>query len=218
MDKIKMKKALYIGANTHIEFTTYLDCKEYIFIDTQPRSEFDTELFFNKSFYRQQFIKKLFEKIQKYDFELINSIELDPTYYKKLLNGVKLPYINPHLFIFFNAKTNSILKYYISTNILYNMNSRLKQDIYETDSLYVAGYYPHKCILQYLNPNKKIFIKDNQTVYCEDEEEDDIISGFIKKEINFLDYFDKVYLVNRKENNELINIDNLYNSFSNIFL
>jgi hypothetical protein len=122
------------------------------------------------------------------------------------------PYVNPHLFIFKNS--DRIIKYYISTNILFNMNKMLEDDIKTSDTLYVAGYAPDVELLKYLN-NKINFIGDNETVYFyeRDPDENNIISNYIEGNIKLDNYFDNYYLVWRQKSmliicNSLEDIDN----------
>jgi hypothetical protein len=116
--------------------------------------------------------------------------------------NIDLPYINPHLFIFRNE--NRIIKYYISTNILFNMNKLLEDDIKTSDTLYVAGYFPNEELLKYFS-KKMIFAGDDDTVYFSepDPTDNNIISSGLLKE-----YFDKYYLICR-ETGKIILCDSL---------
>jgi hypothetical protein len=192
------KKILYLGAWEHIEIVDYFpNCNEFILIDTMPRSEHDEKDYFYDGFYRRTFLDKLITKCINKGFIHINTIELDPTYM-----NIDLPYINPHLFIFRNE--NRIIKYYISTNILFNMNKLLEDDIKTSDTLYVAGYFPNEELLKYFS-KKMIFAGDDDTVYFSepDPTDNNIISSGLLKE-----YFDKYYLICR-ETGKIILCDSL---------
>ncbi len=80
------------------------------------------------------------------------------------------------------------------------MNEMLEKDIYEADSLYVAGYYPDCELLKYFLNKKKNFIGDSDTYYnknyCDDYNH--IIN------INLDDYFDNYYLVWREKSMVII--------------
>ncbi len=214
------KKVLYFGAWDHIEVVNYFsDCNEFVLIDTQPRSEHDEKDYFYEEFYRPNFIDRIIDKLTKdfkYGFTLTDKIELEPNYMSKELSD-NFPYINPHLFIFNNSTNNKIIKYYISTNILFNMNSMLENDINSSDTLYVAGYAPDVKLLKYLN--KKInFVGDSETVYFYERapDENDIISNYISNNIiNEWSY----YLVWRKTSmiivcDSLEDIDNKKNALN----
>ena len=64
------KKLLYIGSWSHFKVTTdFNETPEFVFIDTQPRSEFDFEIF-DPVMYRSRFYDQIIEKSKKYGFEL----------------------------------------------------------------------------------------------------------------------------------------------------
>ncbi len=204
----KFNKVLYLGAWDHIEVINYFpNCNEFILIDTKPRSEHDEKYYFYKGFYRELFIKIITKKCKKYGFNLDQIIELDTNYINKIkniesndnININSIPYINPHLLIFKND-SNRIIKYYISTNILFNMCPMLEKDIYEADSLYVAGYYPDCELLKYFLNKKKNFVGDNKTYYNKDYDDD--YNHIIN--INLDDYFDNYYLVWREKSMVII--------------
>jgi len=85
-----MGQLLYIGAG--LDFTPVIhfnQVKEFVFIDTQPRTQFDGivrdgSLFFD-GFYRHKFIDLLVKNAAKYGFELVERIELNSDYYKQIL-------------------------------------------------------------------------------------------------------------------------------------
>jgi len=130
-----MNKLLYIGAGLDfIRVIHFSQVKEFVFIDTQPRSEHDGKIYngslFFDEFYRHKFIDLLAKNAAKYDFELAEGIDLDLDYHKQILTheqkdflGMNLlkifPDINPGLLILLNSKTLQIIKYYFSTNIKY---------------------------------------------------------------------------------------------------
>jgi len=137
-----MEKFLYIGTGLDIEpISHFSDVKEFVFIDTLPRSQSDNYVFngnlYYDGFYRHNFINLLIDETCKYGFELVEKILLDQVYYLELLPTSKkepkspkriydinnfltnFPDINPSLMIFFNNKTLQTIKYYISTNIIF---------------------------------------------------------------------------------------------------
>jgi hypothetical protein len=201
------KKVLYLGSCNHIEVVNYFPkCNEFVLIDTKPRSEHDEKYYFYEGFYREHFLKRVIKKCKKYGFILDKTIELDSNYINNInniesnnINLKDIPYINPHLLIF-NSKNNRIIKYYISTNILFNMTPILEDDIKTSNTLYVAGYHPDVELLKYIN--KKInFVGDNKTIYFYEpaEDENNIISNIINNNLELNDYFDNYYLVWREK-------------------
>ncbi len=225
------KKILYLGAGEDIEvINIFPNCNEFILIDTKPRSEHDNENYFYEGFYRENFLKIIINKCKKYGFILEQTIELEPKYINKIniiekdndyntdLNSI--PYINPHLLIFNSSSMNNkIIKYYISTNILFNMHPILEKDIYEADTLYISGYHPDCELLKYFySPielsngliKKKNFVGNSYTCYYIDFEDDDnsIIKYFIQNSHLMDNYFNNYYLAWKKKS-ILILCDNL---------
>ena len=154
-------KILYVGANCHIEPVNHFkDTKDFVFIDSQPRSEFDSfHPKFYKSAYRHEFYSNLIESCQQYGFILETTYELDGNYYKKIMSFknyvkyfiTKFPeYINPTLLVFRNNLTEQVIHYYISTNIKFNMKPILQLDIESCDGIIIAGYNPDIELLQYI--------------------------------------------------------------------
>lgn len=160
-------KLLYIGVYDHIEITEYFKCNEYIFVDLQPLVSWDI---FDKSsktieFYRDDFVPFILNKFESKGYLLQNIINLNN------ITQELGKYTEPNLMIFENKKMNQIIKYYISTNIRYDLENitSLQKDITESDALYVAGHHPHKIILDYFK-NKKAFISDSGTLYYIDDD------------------------------------------------
>ena len=155
-----MYKLLYIGTGLHMNvFKTFIDINEFIFIDTLPRSEWDDE-YYNEKQYIKNFYSELLIKINNYGFKLYSSYEIDKNYCNLLLNYKKYScesYINPTLVIFKNNNTGQIVKYYISTNIEYNINKEIINDIKEADGLIISGYHPNKLILNYFDKPKNLY-------------------------------------------------------------
>ena len=163
---LHIEKLLYIGTGTHIDPVLHFPLtKEFIFVDTLPRSNKDSPKVFNKKLYNIYFIDKLMQTCEENNFMLTEIIELDNKYKNKIFTlqqKIKyifepLKYINPTLLIFTNLLSEQTIKYYISTNIEYNINSRLILDIEESDGLIISNYSPSTKILDYFK-KPKIFI------------------------------------------------------------
>ena len=183
VDQPVINKILYLGSWNHIQpVRDFPLVKEFIFIDTQPRSEFDNKSFY-QGFYKQNFYDDLIHKCICFGFNLKTEEVLDLTYYKSIFTlwqriyhslwNVLPHHINPTLLTFFNERTRQTIKYYISTNIEYNMTISLQQDIEEADALVVSGYHPNIKLLEYFT-KPKIFIGYSNTCYDlnKDKEED----------------------------------------------
>lgn len=205
-----IKRVLYLGTWHHIEpaINQYFSgVKEFIFIDTQPRSEFD-DINFDKGYYNQSFVEELTKKCENMGYIYVNKITLDKNYYKELLDEAewynyknKYPDINPTLYIFNHHITGKKIKYYISTNFEKNMTSELKRDITKSDAIIISGYYPKECILDYFTC-PKIFIGYTDTIFPKGSrrdidflETDNIISYIIStSESEEKRYFNSYYL------------------------
>ena len=81
-------KILYIGAGCHIEPVSHLtETKEFVFIDTQPRSEYETlDPSFDSQYYRYQFLINLEAECSNYGFELETSCEFDNNYFNQIIS------------------------------------------------------------------------------------------------------------------------------------
>jgi hypothetical protein len=175
-------KLLYIGAWDHIDPVFHFSkTKEFVFIDTQPRSEFDNPKLFETCFYRHNFYKRITDIWSLYGFTLLSTTILDKEYYKNLKLNTEYDdkyndntiyeHINPTLLHFVNPITDQTIKYYISTNIKYNMCKLLEDDIKETDGLILSGYFPNKIILDYLPETNKTFYCYSATCYSYDPDD-----------------------------------------------
>jgi hypothetical protein len=199
-----MTRVAYLGSWHHIQVTADLlkkGIKEFVCIDTQPRSEYDQTSFFPE-FYRLQFTKKLLETCKTFGFEHISSTVLDADYIRKI--GIASEVIDteirkrmnfstvykdacPTLLKFRNAKTDQTLHYYISTNILYNMCPTLEEDLRGCSGLIISGYFPHKTILTYLPKDIEFYCYSN-TVYRSDEDTVGTVMNVLNKGIfHFID-------------------------------
>jgi hypothetical protein len=188
MDEIK--KILYIGSGCHLDIVSHFpNVSEFILIDTQPRSEHDS-IEFNPDFYRHLFVNSLLSAGIKHNIILTNICELDDKYYHL---EHKMPFLNPTLLTFTNTKTTQTIKYYISTNIRYNMNEILINDIQQSDALIVSGHYPDIILYDYLDKKKPIqFIGYSKTCFSLDIDE---MKDTIYYKLHNNSYFDKYYLV-----------------------
>lgn len=170
-----IKKVIYLGIGCRIDPVLHLsNVNEFVFIDTNPRSECDSKEFY-KGFYKKKFYDELIQKYTILGFDLQLIKELDNNYHKKIFNikqklfyficfKQKPKFINPTLLVFTNNETKQIIKYYISTNILYNMNDLLLNDIKEADALIMCGHNPHTKLLNYFD-KPKIFLGYSNTNY-----------------------------------------------------
>jgi hypothetical protein len=163
---------LYVGAWDDISvINDYPNCVEYIFIDTQPRRESERSIEYDEHLYRHHFIENIITKFGKEGFFIKDSYSIDENYYTHCMtktqieNGVPL-YVNPTVLYFENPISKTFIKYYVSTNIKYNMCNELKNDIGMCDGFITAGCFPNKEYLDYFQ-KPKIFLAYSGTVYSE---------------------------------------------------
>lgn len=189
------KKLLYIGAGCHIQPVRHFPhTREFIFMDTQPRSEHDRENVFRSCFYRHRFYKRMVRMWSQYGFSLLSTTVLDKTYHTTLQmdssydDHIKpfYPHMNPTLLSFSNPVTNQTIRYYISTNINYNMCPVLQKEIEETEGLIVSGYFPNKVLLDHL-PKFIPFYCYISTCYSHDPEDngDTIIDSLYTRAFDY---------------------------------
>jgi hypothetical protein len=208
-------KILYIGTGLDLEPLKQFELtKEFVFVDVMPRSEFDSPDSFYEGFYRKNFYSKLIELANEYGFGLEKTEELDPDYFTNILDLVQrikwlgkvketFPNICPTLLVFFNHNTGQKLKYYISTNILYNMCWDLENDITSSDGLIISGYHPNKKILEYITNPINLYCYDGTCYKVNDDEVDDfdnLVYWMFANLDKVSNYFSNIYLVERKTN------------------
>lgn len=217
-------KILYIGSGLHLEpLVQFETINEFIFIDTQPRSEFDKPNYFCKQFYRNRFYFELIKKMNLMNFNLKNTIELNSNYCKNfsyLKN--EYPDICPKILIFVNNITGKKLKYYISTNILYNMCEELENDLKTANGLIISGHHPDKNILEYIKHPINLYCYDKTCYKLEEDEIDDknnLIYWMFNNITLITQYFSNIYLVkyiDEYENDFIKNDFIKYDSFEEL--
>jgi len=210
-------KILYVGAGHHLDPVVHFrETKEFLFIDTQPRSEFDSECpQFHIGFYRKKFVDYLIDICEDFGFILESEYVIDNKYHQKVLSLKQQLYyffdktkiINPTLLVFTNKTTNQTIKYYISTNIKFNMTPILKQNIESCDGIIISGYHPCRELLNYFT-NSKLFIGYTETCYnivdnnnITDEDKNNIIYFLETCLCSISYYFNGFYIVDYHNGN-----------------
>ena len=153
-------KAVYIGAGLDLE-PLDLPMNEFIYIDSQPFSEFGTYAYtesekktctkktrFRNLFSRPQFLNDLKAKMVEKGYHIINRTED---------------------FIVFTNNTKKI-KYYYSCSFPEFVESRLLNELKTCDTIIACGYDPHPVILDYIKPRPQ-FIGNSTTCYTEFKED-----------------------------------------------
>lgn len=203
-------KILYLGVGTHIETVTHFpETKQFIFIDTKPRSKCDSiHPKFFKGFYKENFINDLLETCKHFGFKLKSNKEIDNNYYKNIISKKWYfsswifqipPHLNPSLLVFFNPITNQKIKYYISTNIKFNIDKKLYEDIKNCDGIIVSKYFPDIEILKYFEIPKVFFGYNNISYLIDPNSSDNNIITFLHNYLcNTPYYFTEFYLINNE--------------------
>jgi hypothetical protein len=195
-------KILYIGARTHLKPTLDINASEYIFIDTQPRSEFDEFGYWDYRFYKKNFYSNLIESARKLNFYLQNTILLDSNYSNFIKkSNEEYPHLNPTLLIFEHSNTGQILKYYISTNIQFNMCDRLYNDISTSTGLIISGHDPNNRLFNYIKYPINLFCYTGTCYTYENADENDKnnIIYWCSNNLSIIPtYFNNIYIVHRK--------------------
>jgi hypothetical protein len=145
---------LYIGAGIDTQPLLHFPLAQvFICIDSQPFSDYGRGSVFDAEMYRYNFVEQLI-----YAYAQIGYI----------LSSRKIIYlcknhqaIQPELFIFWNKETSQCVKYYTSTDIVYDVNPELIADIQQTTALIVSRYFPHKILLDYIQPHIDFYGYDN---------------------------------------------------------
>jgi len=186
-----INKILQINTNLNIKpIFDFPKTKHFIFIDILPRSNNIKN--YNKNFYRD-----LVDLYKINGFKLMEIIEIDNIYHKKILPlGYKLyyffkklpEYINPTLLCFFNIKTNQVIKYYISTDINNNINLDIIYEINTCDAIIVDNNTPIVNLLYYIIDMKQ-FIGYSDTYYTMISKSD---INLIKNKFNKYIYIDHI--------------------------
>ena len=224
-----MTKLLYIGAGLDLNpLKHFPNTKNFVFVDTLPRSEFDSDTFIPVYFHKN-FIEQLTSKIKLYGFEFEYSEQTDPKYFTSIMSIAQrikwfgrvletFPQINPTVMVFYNYKTSQELRYYMSTNILRNIKSKLLLDIESSTGLIVSGYHPDKLILELISRPISLYGYTGTVYNIKPEEQDSPDNMFVKlfKEPELtLKYFNNIYFVGEyghiNKCVDLFELDNLAN-------
>jgi len=214
---MNIEQLLYLGPWYDFKpIIHFNNVKKFIYIDTQPRSEFDdfTKNIFYPEFYKNNFVIELMLKLKLLGFRIIRNKKytycLDNSYKISLdtsnsevqsvdkTNRIKnnlYSFVNPWLFTFYNPSNGKIIKYYVSTNIQFNMCNQLKLDIETSDGLIYSGYVPNKILLNYIIKPINFYGYKDSCYKIDELNDDDNILQFISKN-DYSKYFSNLFFVN----------------------
>jgi len=212
------QKAIYIGAGIDIVPVLLFDTiDEYIYIDSQPFSEFGTQTYI---------IKTNTAKHVSRDERFFNDFSRG-NFMENLINVMKQNYFrmvekNDDFLLFKNDKKT--IKYYYSCAFPEHITEEMKDELKDCNVLILIGHDPHKNILKYIKLPTTI-IASNNTVYRPDltnenynkstfrilnKDKNLINEGYLVKMIKDYDCWDpKCILPSIKNNYEIVNISEL---------
>ena len=212
------QKAIYIGAGIDIVPVLLFDTiDEYIYIDSQPFSEFGTQTYI---------IKTNTAKHVSRDERFFNDFSRG-NFMENLINVMKQNYFrmvekNDDFLLFKNDKKT--IKYYYSCAFPEHITEEMKDELKDCNVLILIGHDPHKNILKYIKLPTTI-IASNNTSYRPDltdvkydrstfrilnENKNLINEGYLVKMIKDYDCWDpKCILPSIKNNYEIVNISEL---------
>jgi hypothetical protein len=212
------QKAIYIGAGIDIVPVLLFDTiDEYIYIDSQPFSEFGTQTYI---------VKTNTAKHVSRDERFFNDFSRG-NFMENLINVMKQNYFimvekNNDFLLFKNNKKT--IKYYYSCAFPEYITKEIKDELKDCNVLILVGHDPHKDILKYIKLPTTI-ITSNNTVYRHDpidenydrstfrilnEDKNLINKGYLVKMIKDYDCWDpKCILPSIKNNYEIVNISEL---------
>lgn len=157
-----MKRAVYIGAGTDIiPVLMFPNIKEFIFIDSQPFSEFGDMTYTDDGatgnakrnerhinlFSRPHFLKELEQAMRQNNY-VIKQHEVDN-------------------YILFEGGDGQTIKYYYSCAFPEHVEERLMFELAECDTIILCGHDPHISILNMIQPEPTVIGNDNTIYKCE---------------------------------------------------
>lgn len=171
-----MNKAIYIGAGVDIvPALLFPSLKEFIFIDSQPFSEFGSHTYHQDG--ESWIALKDISKEERFDNLFSRPLFLSTLERVMNNNNFKQSESNPDYIIFNNDETKQTIKYYYSIAFPNFLDESIINEINTCNTLIVCGHDPHVDILCYL-PSLSYFIGNDHTVYVNDDTE---VASTIKK-------------------------------------
>ena len=140
-------KAVYIGAGVDlIPFIVYDSIKTFIYVDSQPISEFGMVGWCDKKMYRHSFLDSLDKVMSR------NKLSLT---------------VNDINYLEYRTDDDRCIKYFVNTPFPEKVDMTLHDEIVSSDTLIICGYHPPPFIITMM-PLLKNIICDNHTVYTYD--------------------------------------------------
>lgn len=195
-----MNKAIYIGAGLDIlPALLFPSIKEFIFIDSQPFSEFGTHAYHIES---EKFISTL-NVLKKDQFEnLFSRPTFMPTLEKVMnQNNFQQSKSTPDYILYQNQITNQTIKYYYSFSFPEYLDESILNEIKSCNTIIVCGHHPNKVVLEYIQ-SPTYLIGNNRTHYDYDLDDDDSEKNLIKPILENPGLINKYYSIKQIEDYE----------------
>jgi hypothetical protein len=183
--------AVYIGAGLDVRpIRAMKDIDMFIYVDSRPATEqpghdkYYTQC--DKSFV-SNFNRKM--EILDFDWDISDAVLFN-------IRSKKKDMIEYH-------NGNKVVRYYMNTSFP-DKNEKLLSDIALSDTLIVAGYHPHSCIINMMKKPIDVICWEG-TVY-DDGDDEDTKNSVIKKLYNNMDdirsiqYYKKEYVMTQFDN------------------
>ena len=191
---------VYIGCGTDFDLLSKLpQIKEFVYIDSKPKSEFGYIEYDTGFFHRKNYMKNFSENIDK-SFIKINVVPSYPDVYFNFST-------DQTLYHYYNLPfpwTSRIFQYSITKDDI----KKLKNLLGNTTHLVIKGYSPSTKIFKYFNKNQITLITDKNTYYpsnfnkLDSEDLDKVTTDLflntnnIQKRIKEILYFDDKTFIN----------------------
>lgn len=188
---------VYIGAWSDFSVVRFFSTtKKFIFVDTQPRNEFDDDYSIKESLYeRPYFLQQIFEAAEIEGFELISKKVL------KVYSKNKLK--NPTLYNF--KSNNQEIDYYVSSNFKKDNLLELNKEINKCNGIIVSGYFPHSDLLKLMKTNINIYLMSgtyySKVNFNETGEDENNIINYLYDNENSIKKYDTYKLFQVFKNN-----------------
>jgi hypothetical protein len=202
-----MNKAIYIGAGTDILpallFTTL---KEFIFIDSQPFSEFGTHTYHVEG--ENHISTHVKQKKDRFE-NLFSRSTFMPTLEKVMNNNnFQQSTLTPDYILYQNNLTKQTIKYYYSCSFPEYLDNDIIHEIKSCNTIIVCGHHPNKIILDLIQ-TPSYLIGNDHTNYDYDSDDDDYEKNLIKSLLENPSLINKYYSIKLIEDYEYWDQDTL---------
>jgi hypothetical protein len=198
-----MSTAVYIGAGLDVRPVRAMKhIQKFVYVDSRPATqqpEFDLK--YNQ--YSERFVHDFCRKMESMDFDWTYPVTNDPGERCGCLTKSSRKNTRPFVVRFFNKDTNVELEYHLNTPFPMMISDDLKKEVGKADTLIVAGYHPHECVLDMMT--KPVNVVCWEGTWYGNEEHEDCKDSVIRRLYRSMDgiaaikYYKKEYVSMRFE-------------------